>query len=432
MDPMVHTMMQLAIAASGALVNAAVGGVLLMAGVSLCLRLFPGMTAAARFVVWAAALLLVISLHFLPAGHRGPSATAAGSSDLLHVNALWAFLIAGVWAVLSIVRAAQLMGSAVRLRKVARRSVPAELVLDRSLLIQNGKAIELCISEDVDSPSVAGFISPRILLPSGLVERLSQRDLEQIVLHEMEHLRRRDDWTNLLQKVSLMLFPLNPAMSWAERRMCVERELACDDRVLQATKARKDYAVCLTNLAEHSLVRRRLSLALGAWARRTELAQRVQRILKRPETRLGRWQTRAVTGVFIAGIIAATVTLADSPKLISFGPTTAQQVHMNSATSTSSFAETHATGSTGDAIPVQVKAIMPEQGSQLEAQISHQPRRQNTAAKILVRHSVVHKQTASFVVLTDWDEEVPQQRPVLTRSFVAVVPAGNGWLVIQL
>ncbi|WP_260706735.1 M56 family metallopeptidase [Edaphobacter flagellatus] len=429
--PIAHATMPLAISASGALINAIVGGMLLMAGVSLCLRLFPGMTAAARFMIWAAALLVMIPLHFLPALHSS-SSVLPDNSNLLHVDARWALLLAGIWAVLSIVRAVQLFTSAMRLREIARRAVPMDLVLDRSLLMRNGKAIELCASEDVDSPSVAGFASPRILLPTGLIEQLSQRDLEQIVLHEMEHLRRRDDWMNLLQKVSLMLFPLNPAMSWAERRMCVERELACDDCVLQATKARKDYAVCLTNLAEHSLVRRRVSLALGAWARRSELAQRVHRILSRPEPQLGQWQSRAATGVLIAGMIAGTVTLADSPRLISFAPSVSQQAQVASTTdSATASPNLYAEGAkplAKDARQVLVKAIVPEQGRR-EAQLAARPpRRQNAAAK----HAATHRPTASFVMLTDWNEDLPQQRPILTRSFVAVVPAGDGWLVIQL
>ena len=58
-------------------------------------------------------------------------------------------------------------------------------------------------------------------------------------MHEMEHLRRGDDWTNLLQKAGLVFFPLNPASFWVERRLCAERELACDDCVLRSSGARK-------------------------------------------------------------------------------------------------------------------------------------------------------------------------------------------------
>ena len=49
------------------------------------------------------------------------------------------------------------------------------------------------------------------------------------MLHEAGHLRRRDDWMNLLQKVGLVLLPLNPVLMWIERRLCLERELACDE-----------------------------------------------------------------------------------------------------------------------------------------------------------------------------------------------------------
>jgi BlaR1 peptidase M56 len=469
MEQMMHTLMQFAAAASGSLVSAIVGGMLLVAAVSLYLRLVPGISAAARFVVWTAALLLVVPLHFLPALRGGVAAGAAGSGDFLHLDARWALLIAGVWVALSLVRAIQLIVGALRLRSVARRAVPVCVEFDRSLLKSGGRTAELCVSEDVDRPSVAGFFSPRILLPAGLIERLSARELEQIVLHEMEHLRRRDDWTNLLQKVSLVLFPLNPAMSWAERRMCVEREMACDDCVLLAMihpsdqrplagdpgmKARKDYAGCLTSLAEHSLVRRGISLALGAWERQSELSQRVHRILSRPDAVLGRRQARAVTGVLITGMMGGAVMLAGSPQLISFMPAVGHvQTQAESKIPALGFGskteslgikaegwKLKAEGSAeagssrrvsypGGAVPVLVKAVVPERG-QAAVRALPKPRSQNAPAKV-VKHRVVTMQSASWVVLTDWEEEAPQPRLMQTRSLVAVVPAGDGWLVIQ-
>jgi hypothetical protein len=445
MNAMTHAMMQFAAAASGSLVSAIVGGALLVAAVSFVLRLVPGITAAARFVVWMAALLLVVPLHFLPA-LRGGSGVGVADGNLLHVDARWALLIAGVWVAFSLVRAVQLITGAVRLHGIARRAVRAEVEIDRSLLTSGGRTAEICVSEDVDRPSVAGFFSPRILLPAGLVERLSARELEQIVLHEMEHLRRRDDWTNLLQKMSLVLFPLNPAMSWAERRMCVERELACDDCVLLATKARKDYAVCLTNLAEHSLVGRGVSLALGAWERQTELSQRVHRILSRPQAMLGRGQARVVTGVLIAGMMGGAVVLVGSPQLVSFTPATVQgqmqtPVHAQAvgyipAVSSAEAGSTGRVSYPGGAAPVLVKAVMPER-SQAAVRALPKPRSVNAPANVsapakVVKHRATTKQTASWVVLTDWEEEMPQPRLMLTRSLVAVVPAGDGWLVIQL
>ena len=110
--------------------------------------------------------------------------------------------------------------------------------------------MELCTSEELERPSLIGFFSPRIVIPRWLFERLSEAELRQIVMHEMEHLRRGDDWINLVQKLSLVVFPLNPALMWIERELCLERELACDAGVIRATGAPKAYATCLTSLAE--------------------------------------------------------------------------------------------------------------------------------------------------------------------------------------
>ena len=142
----------------------------------------------------------------------------------------------------------------------------------RALLCVRGMAMrdrcaDLCTSSEVERPSVFGFFRPRVLLPEALLERLTPSELRQVVMHEMEHLRRGDDWTNLLQKLALVVFPLNPAMLWVERRLCAERELACDDGVLRASAGRKAYAICLTRLAEYSMLRRSFSLVLGAWER---------------------------------------------------------------------------------------------------------------------------------------------------------------------
>jgi len=438
MESMMNVIMHISATAAGSLVNAIAEGVVLVVAVILCLRLVPRMTAAARFVVWAAALLLVVPLHFLPALRSGSGPDAAVSDELFHLDPRWSLVIAGVWLAFSLVRAIQLVSGAVKLRQIARRAVPVAVNFDASLLQSGGRTAEICVSEDVDRPSVTGFLSPRILLPAALLEKLSPRELEQIVRHEMEHLRRRDDWTNLMQKVGLVLFPLNPVMSWVERRMCVERELACDDCVLRATKARKDYATCLTNLAEHSLMRRGVSLALGAWERQSELSQRVHRILSRPEAMFERRQARIVTGVLIAGMMGGAVVLVGSPQLISFTPAAGHgqkqaannfQAESNIQAESSAEASPSMHGSDpGGATPTLVKAVMPENRPAVRAL----PKPHGRSAPALVKRRALTRQTASWVVLTNWESAAPQPRLMMTRSLVAVVPTGDGWLVIQL
>jgi hypothetical protein len=117
-----------------------------------------------------------------------------------------------------------------------------------------------------------------------------------------------------------VLFPLNPVLLWVERRLCAERELACDDRVMRSSAGRKAYALCLTRLAEFSLFRRSFSLVLGLWDRRPELVRRVQRIISQPVRSMGRRPAMAATGSVLAGALGCAVALSHSPQFVSFLP----------------------------------------------------------------------------------------------------------------
>jgi len=313
--------------AAGSLVSAVWKGAVIVACVALCLRLAPGVRASARSLVWTAVFLMLVLLPFASRFHASVAGGVVTQAARMHFDVRWAWALAVVWVVLAVVRLAQLVRSAVHLRGISKRAQGIELPAELAGLPIGAKglfgrrAVRLCTSDEVSVPSVVGFFKPLILLPPGVLAGLSAGDLRQIVLHEMEHLRRGDDWTNLLQKVSLVLFPVNPVLLWVERRLCVERELACDDGVLRATGARKAYATCLANLAEQSLIRRGALLALGAWERQSELARRVTRILRTPSGELGRVQTVAMVVLMLVGTTGGVMALARTPQLVSFNKT---------------------------------------------------------------------------------------------------------------
>jgi beta-lactamase regulating signal transducer with metallopeptidase domain len=328
-------MNQFAAIAATALLAAIWQGALLAAVVATTLRLLPAISAATRSLLWTATFALLIVLHFLPALHTANFAPA----HPLQVAPVWSLALAVLWLALSLYRAAQFLLSAQRLRQISRSAIPinpkqlstpfgrSERLLDFAphhescrAATSNPRRYTLCVSPDVDRPSVLGFFHPRILLPLGLLETLTSAEIQQILLHETEHLRRSDDWTNLLQKLALVLFPLNPVLAWVERRMCLERELACDQRVLATGEnIRKSYATTLTRLAEHSLLHRGLHLALGLLGKRpAELSTRVHRILARPARSLTQPQSRLATAVVLAGVVGLTTTLAYAPSLVTF------------------------------------------------------------------------------------------------------------------
>ncbi len=182
-----------------------------------------------------------------------------------------------------------------------------------------GGRVAICTTEMLDRPSVIGFLAPRILIPAWLMARLAPGELEQIVLHEAEHLRRRDDWTNLLQKLALVAFPLNPALAWMEHRLCREREMACDEGVVRITNAPRAYAACLASLAERGLERRAEALSLGAWHRRSELVHRVHGILLRKRG-MNKAAAGALLGAVGCALVAGSIEMARCPQLVAFVP----------------------------------------------------------------------------------------------------------------
>ena len=302
-------------------------GAVVAAGLAICLRFAPRIPAAHRFGAWVAAFAVLIALEVLPflglLGSAAAGETASGSSPhpWLELDAHWSLLFAALWIALAAYRAGDLVLHSVRLRRLWKSATPVEDSHAAGLATGLGlKRVQVCTTPELDRPSVIGFFAPRILIPDWLLARLTPGELEQVILHEAEHLRRRDDWTNLLQKLCLVLFPLNPALAWIERRLCREREMACDEGVVRVTRAPRSYAACLASLAERRLQRRVDALSLGAFERRPELAHRVHSLLLKKRV-LGPIGARALLGVVGCGLLVGSVEMARCPQLVAFVPT---------------------------------------------------------------------------------------------------------------
>ena len=297
----------------------------IVCGLEIALRLMPRISAGHRFAVWAAGFGIAAGLPLLALIHFGGSAGSSGAGTtanaLVRIDARWGLAIAGLWVVASAVRGTELLMHSIRLRQLWKTAKPVAVGVKLAAALKSVRhgGAGICTTEQLDRPSVIGFMAPRILIPAWLIERLTAGELEQIVLHEAEHLRRRDDWTNLAQKLALVVLPLNPALAWIEHRLCREREMACDEGVVRITNAPRAYAACLASLAEHGLERRAEALSLGAWHKRSELVHRVHGILMRK-----RGMSRTAAGALLATIgcalVAATVEMARAPELVAFVP----------------------------------------------------------------------------------------------------------------
>lgn len=297
---------------------------------ALILRATPRQNAAARFAVWFSALLAIAALPLIAAWTSHRAVADAITRPAVTVPESWALYLFGAWALIAGYSLISVARAAWHLRVLRKSCTPidaAELepVLHETLRRYRMKRpVQLCTSQKLKVPTAMGLMKPTIAIPRWVMQELSASELNQILLHELAHLRRRDDWTNLIQEVVRALFFFHPAVWWIEKKIALEREMACDDAVLAETESPRAYAECLAHLAQRSFVHRSLALAQAALGRIRQTSLRVAEILdvNRPKGGSGAW-TPAVSLV-AAFAIACAVIGAKAPRLVSFQSETLQ------------------------------------------------------------------------------------------------------------
>jgi hypothetical protein len=256
----------------GRLLNTAAEGVVIAGLVWVLLRLIGRPNSGTRFAIWFSALLAIVALPFFGGSRFVASHSRVLPPASLHgeitLSSSWAFCLFAAWTV------------------------------------------------------GAGL----------LLLRLSVGLIRVILLHELAHLRRWDDWTNLAQKIVKAVFFFHPAVWWIENRLTLEREMACDDIVVAQTASPRAYASALISFAEKLQNARGLALAQALVSRMHQMSLRVAQILdaKRP-SRTGLW--KPVLGLN-AGMLALVLCVAPHmPRVVAFQtqPSRSPTQHMQAA-----------------------------------------------------------------------------------------------------
>jgi len=153
-----------------------------------------------------------------------------------------------------------------------------QLVNDLSQRLDISKHVHLSFSDLVDVPCIMGYVKPILLLPVTITTQLSAEEIEDILLHELAHVKNNDYLLNLIQQVITMLLFLNPFAQLISRMISRERENRCDDMVLQLTGNPLIYARALVKLEKTR--QHNLQLALAATGSKYHLFARIERIMK--------------------------------------------------------------------------------------------------------------------------------------------------------
>lgn len=166
------------------------------------------------------------------------------------------------------------------------------------------------------------FSKPTIVLPSRLLDELTDNEQATLLLHELAHLRRRDHWVRWLEVITTVSFWWHPVVWWARRELQRAGDVCCDGWVLscEAGESRSYANTLVTTIDFLAEAKPALPPMASAVGQAEFLERRVQMILSRKLTRELSWPLRAVV------LLVAAVVLPLSSKLVAEEETTKSSV----------------------------------------------------------------------------------------------------------
>jgi beta-lactamase regulating signal transducer with metallopeptidase domain len=142
-------------------------------------------------------------------------------------------------------------------RRVARQrpliDEPTQNLLEDCKAVMGvGVPVTLVETEAIPSPTLFGFVRPRLLLPTGLTATLTHEELRYVFLHELAHIKRRDVLTGWVILALQTIHWFNPLVWVAFHRLLADRELACDALALShaCPGENKAYGLTVVKLLE--------------------------------------------------------------------------------------------------------------------------------------------------------------------------------------
>ena len=248
-----------------------VDGVLIGAVATIASRLIPASAPSRRHAFWWLALAAILAVPWIPAaldrlavvntsvtsGQAPPPDSAFATTSLLTIPAPPSGVLLGaavLWAASVLLSCLALARRVLETRRLADASRLLPLERSRFRTFESvrcsSRAVRVCVSDDIRGACAVGYLRPRILISSALIASLDDEAVEAILLHEYAHVQRYDDFCGLLQRIVCAVVGLHPAVWWTSRHIDIEREAACDRRVVTLTGAPLVYARALTLAAE--------------------------------------------------------------------------------------------------------------------------------------------------------------------------------------
>ncbi len=149
--------------------------------------------------------------------------------------------------------------------------------------------LQLGLKRGVDVKILNGSLPPMIwplartpvmLLPRRLVDELDASQLDTVIVHELAHLRRRDDMVAIFEALVTSFFWWHPVVWLARQQMRMAAEDCCDAMVVGALpKSRRQYGEALLRSAVLASGQTSIPLFATTLARHRPLKERIEMVL---------------------------------------------------------------------------------------------------------------------------------------------------------
>jgi beta-lactamase regulating signal transducer with metallopeptidase domain len=233
----------------------------------------------------------------------------------------WSSLAASLYVAVAFAMLMYLALQRWRVRRIGRQASDVSEAEWARLLTQSASAmgirrrVRLLRSRERSMPMTFGARRPAILLPA-VADTWPEEQRRAVILHELAHVARHDCLTQALACVACALYWFHPAAWWVARRLRIERELACDDRVIATGTEAREYAGHLLEIAYAFGNYRAPALAVSM-ARPRQLEGRMLAVLDAARNRRVPALRARLTGLAVAMALllplAAVTTTTDAP-----------------------------------------------------------------------------------------------------------------------
>ena len=179
----------------------------------------------------------------------------------------WTLILFALWSIGFLAVIARWALRWVQLRNILRGSAPFPL----------SAPVDVKVAPSSLEPGLVGIFRPVILLPEGITERLSRKELIAIITHELCHARRRDNLTAAVHMFVEAIFWFYPLVWWLGAMLNRERERACDETVLASGTEPEVYVDSIVKVCQFTV---NSPLACVSGVSGANLRNRVEAIMK--------------------------------------------------------------------------------------------------------------------------------------------------------